>query len=557
MLAHYGLWPRLCAIRRGIMVMMMSTRFSHSAVPGYQIPSTDRMTQAKPAFIDTFCLKYCLAGLWNAASSAFALVVPWALVKVIDDGIAPGRMQILFIWLGVAAVSQCLSGIFRYIGNCRVAAYALDAEKKSIMSLFSKMMSADLRALPELAQGQAMGQIVFASSSERHFFEVIYTQGMTLLVAGIGTAAALFALSWQIALFSLLICPAAAGLWIWMKKKIGPAVRDEYENRESLYRQIVDIFRAMTSIRALRLGDRFAARFEKTCDKSRDAAWNLEKKMAVQGPYFDVFQAFVLIAVFGFGGYAVTQNAVSIGALIGFQIYLSRLFGLMRSGTGIFGAWQQYIEGRARALDIQNLPSADDVHFESAGNCEVLHLDKVCFAFGEHSIWKDETLVIHKGERKALLLPSGAGKTTLARCILGLYPISSGSIAIPEGNPKKIGFVPQENVLFDGTIRENIELMSESLEDECYRDIVNTCGLEELVERFEGESIGEQGARLSGGEQRRVMLARALASKPELLIIDQMASELEPELCARIFDSICKKYPEMGIFYLGHRMPEW
>ena len=187
----------------------------------------------------------------------------------------------------------------------------------------------------------------------------------------------------------------------------------------------------------------------------------------------------------------------------------------------------------------------------------VLHLDKVCFSFGEHVIWQDKSLIIKKGEFSAILLPSGGGKTTLARCILGLYPISSGSIAVPDGDVRNVGFVPQENVLFDGSIRDNISMMCGIMDDAKFENIIEMCGLEELYGRLKDECIGEQGARLSGGEQRRVMLARALAGEPKLLIIDQMASELEPELCRLIFDRIHEKMPELGILYLGHRMPEW
>ena len=83
------------------------------------------------------------------------------------------------------------------------------------------------------------------------------------------------------------------------------------------------------------------------------------------------------------------------------------------------------------------------------------------------------------------------------------------------------------------------------------------CGLEGVAGRLGDQALGERGGKLSGGEQRRVMLARALANSPRLLIIDQMASELEPELCRTIFERIQSCFPSMAILYLGHRLPEW
>ena len=321
-----------------------------SALPGYKLPDSARIMQTRHALKALLKREYLLPALLITFSSLVGLVIPWCLAIVVDDGILAGNFQILFTWLTVAAAAQVLSGFFRYFSVCRITSLSLNVEKNRMTDLFSKTMSADLRALPDIAQGQCMGQIIFASSSERHFIELACTQGTALIITGIGTFSALFLLSWQLACLSLLIFPVAALLWIWMKKKIGPAVRNEYEKRESVYRRIVDAFRAMISIRALQQGPKFTSKFEHSCEEVCCAGCDLNQKLAVQGPFFDSFQAFMILAVFGAGGYGVIHNFISVGALIGFQLYLTKLFGLLRGGTGIFGAWQQYVEGRARLL---------------------------------------------------------------------------------------------------------------------------------------------------------------------------------------------------------------
>ena len=95
------------------------------------------------------------------------------------------------------------------------------------------------------------------------------------------------------------------------------------------------------------------------------------------------------------------------------------------------------------------------------------------------------------------------------------------------------------------------------LDDDDFNHLLYICCLEPLAKQIGRDSIGEAGSRLSGGEQRRVMLARALANRPKLLIIDQMTSEIEPELCQTIFSRIVEDNPKIGILYLGHRQPEW
>ena len=526
-------------------------------LPGYELPNSKQMDEARPALRDFLNRKCLIASLWMVLAAGLVLLVPWCLVHVVDDGISGQDFRQLIAWALAAAFCQAASGAFRYFGECRITRCALDAEKQCMTSLFSKSMHSDLRYLPELAQGRAMGQIIFASGSEKHFLETLYTQGIPLIITAVGTFAALLTLSWKLLCLSLVLCPLALGLWWWMKNKIRPAARAEYETQEHLYRHIVDTFRAMISIRALHQEERFVSNFEATCQNCLNAMFRLRQKLAVQGPYFDALQALAIAAVFGAGGYGALHGEITIGAILGFQIYLARMFGIMRSGTGLFGAWQQYIEGRARASDIIRLPKAQTTAYLKAKSPELLRLEHVSFAFDTHEVWNDKSMTICEGEYQAILLPSGGGKTTLARCILGLYPISSGTIAIPDASAECIGFVPQENVLFNGTIQDNILMLNPELSTEKYHEILYICELEELANRFEQDSIGDQGSRLSGGEQRRVMLARSLAGNPKLLIIDQMASELEPDLCHRIFSRMHEKFPKLGVLYLGHRMPEW
>ena len=510
-----------------------------------------------PSFRHFLHIPFFIPSIALAISAGLTLLVPWCLVQVIDQGISGENYDQLALWLAVAVLSQALSGIFRFWGTCAISQYGLKLEKERLIHLYHRVMHADLRALPELSQGSAMGQMKFAASCERQFLETLYLQGVPLLITTFGACLALLTLSPGLAICSLTLIPISGLLWFWMKRRIRPAARLEYENQENLYRHLVDTFRAIMPIRALHQTHRFSAQFDEIAASCQTSGYVLQRKLAVQSPFFDVLQAIALLAIFGLGGYWTVKGELSLGALLGFQLYLSRFFGLLRGGTGIFGAWQHYQEGHTRAYALDTLPTAPEPVFYETAPSEVLRIENLSFSFDHHEVWQNKSLVIREGERHAILLPSGGGKTTLARCILGLYPISSGKIRLPGASSTCVGFVPQENVLFDGSLRENIGMMCAQMDDAQYQSLLYMCGLEPLEARLKSDSIGEQGLRLSGGEQRRVMLARALASNPRLLIIDQMASELEPDLCRSIFSRISSQMPHLGILYLGHRLPEW
>ena len=503
--------------------------------------------------------KFSICALfWRILATLLALISPWCIVQIIDRGISHHDYFALWIWVGIAAVTQVLSGVSAYISSNTITTISRQAEKNKLDKLYHHIFHADLRSLSEQAQGQMMRQLLSAAAGERSFISSLYTTCIPLFVSGIGTLTILLTLSWSLALISLLIIPIGGIIWWWIRKRIRHSTESYYQTQESLYHHIVDSFRAILPIRALHQSSKFIKRYQDITTTFQNNAIDLQKKQAIYAPIFDVIQALALVLIFGLGGYYVLEGNLTIGVLLGFQVYLMRLFGLMRSSTAIFTEYQNYLVCLEQQNKILALSPAPIPSFDAINSPSVLEIHDLSFSFDTHSVWDHFSLTISEGEKYALLIPSGGGKTTLARCILGIYSIDSGTIAIPESNTQTIGFVPQENVLFDGTIRENIELTCQSaLSDEKLHQLIRICGLEEVFAHYEKISIGAQGSHLSGGEQRRVMLARALANDPKLLIIDQMASELEPDLCRAIFGRIQESYPKLGILYLGHRKPEW
>lgn len=521
-------------------------------------PETPGVSTERPQFKKFFKRTYILSSLWLLASSCLMLFVPWCIVQIIDRGIIQQDMRALAFYLGLAAAAQACAGICRYIGNNRIMRHALSLSRARQKTLYQKVMSADLMSFTQIAQGKALGQLLTAARSEQSFFEILYRQCLPLIVSAVITLGALFMLSWKLACLSVVLLPLAGLLWLYLKKRIRTETRASYESWENVYRVLADSFRALIPIRALHLADHFANRFDDVSAQCLDTGYRLQKTVGIQAPAFDIIQALILVALFGIGGMQVMHGELSIGILLGFQVYLSRLFGLVRNGTGIFGAYQSLIEGQARARSLEALPPAPKVILKVATAPELLRIDGLCFAFGTRNIWQDFNFSLSEGEFRAILLPSGSGKTTLARCILGLYPHPKGTICIPDGDSRTIGFVPQDNTLFNGSIRDNIAFAHEqTVSNEAFDCVIKACCLESVYAHYGEDPIGEYGGKLSGGEQRRVMLARALANNPKLLIIDQIASELEPDLCHQIFNNIRHMAPKLGILYLGHRAPEW
>jgi len=192
----------------------------------------------------------------------------------------------------------------------------------------------------------------------------------------------------------------------------------------------------------------------------------------------------------------------------------------------------------------------------------------VSFSHGDNPIVRDINLKFPANLISVLQGPSGAGKTTLIDLLIGLHKANSGAVLI-DGFPlseidikdwrKKIGYVPQELSLFHNTIRENITLGDKSLSDEDVMRALAHAGDDEFVSKLPdglGTVAGELGAKLSGGQRQRIALARALVTRPQLIILDEVTSALDPETEAEIVSSIRALSGEFTVIAVTHR-PAW
>jgi len=269
----------------------------------------------------------------------------------------------------------------------------------------------------------------------------------------------------------------------------------------------------------------------------------------VQGTFVNTLRQIILFMLM----WMLFRHVMQPWELATMQIFSFFVFGPLQEIGNII---LTYREAQASLENFQNLmkkePEAKPLHPKHLGGIKTLEFDHVAFKHktATHKAINDISFKVNTGETIAFVGPSGAGKTTLMKLLVGLYRPQEGRIlynGVDENNidfedlRNQIGFVTQDTQLFSGTIKENLLFVNPGAKDEDVLDVLNKAACQNLLHRAGNgldTMIGEGGLKLSGGEKQRLSIARALLRKPKLLLFDEATSSLDSLTEEEITDTI-------------------
>lgn len=294
--------------------------------------------------------------------------------------------------------------------------------------------------------------------------------------------------------------------------------------------------------------------------------------------YRGAFISFVVFAIFGgivavlwYGSNLVTQGEISIGELTAFVIYTMFIGGSIGGLGDLYGQIQKAIGSSERILEIL----AMDSEAELKNTVTDLKLNgkisykNIRFAYPtrpEMEVLKNLNLEIKAGEKIALVGQSGAGKTTITQLLLRHYHANEGSIFLDEKQisaydlqayRQNIGVVPQEVILFGGTITENIAYGKPNANFEEIKEAAQKANALQFIESFPQKFetiVGERGIKLSGGQRQRIAIARAILKNPSILILDEATSSLDAESEFLVQEALKNLMQNRTTIIIAHRL---
>ena len=285
---------------------------------------------------------------------------------------------------------------------------------------------------------------------------------------------------------------------------------------------------------------------------------------------FSIFALFGgIVAVSWYGASLVQLKEISVGELFSFVLYTSFIGGSIAGLGDIYSQLQRSIGASERLLEILDQRDEHNVSRNDLKLLGAIQFETVGFSYPsriDFQVLKDITVSIRPGEKIALVGPSGSGKSTLINLLMRFYQVTDGTITVDGKNitgyglsdyRRNIGIVPQEVMLFGGTIRENIAYGKPGASEQAIVEAARKANALEFIESFPEKMetlVGDRGVKLSGGQRQRVAIARAILKDPSILVLDEATSSLDAKSERLVQEALEKLMENRTTLVIAHRL---
>ena len=498
-----------------------------------------------------------------------ATIRPWLVQKMVDEHIVfsdvEGLLKLSIIFIIVLFLHAFLTYLFTYLSGVLGQAVVRDLRIK----IFNHINRFNLSYFDKTPIGTSTTRTI----NDVETINTVFSQGVITIIADILTLivvlAIMFITSWELTLIALTTSPFLVIASYIFKEKVKTSfqsVRTEISRMNAFLQEQIS---GMRLVQIFHIEKSSMRRF-KTINREYTKA-NLDSVLyyAVFYPVVEIISAASLGLMVWWGAKGVIGESVSMGALIAFPIYLNMLFNPIRILADKFNTLQMGLVASDRVFALLDNQAEQEVtgHLKPEKLRGEVVFNKVNFAYqGEDWVLKNVDFQIEPGETLAIVGATGSGKTSIISLINRFYTHQSGLISIDGTDIKdfdlqalrhKMALVLQDVFLFSGSVFENITLRDESISREKVLSAAKKIGAHEFIEKLPGGydyQVMERGATLSMGQRQLISFVRALVFEPDILILDEATSSIDPASESVIQKAIETLIAQRTSIIIAHRL---
>ncbi len=378
----------------------------------------------------------------------------------------------------------------------------------------------------------------------------------------------MFSLNWRLTLYSLIPLPIMIVVFYFVSTSLEKRYTRNQEAISKINNQLEMSFSGIKIIKAFDCEDKYNRFFQKALTHRFETEFTLIKLQSGLNLIYEYIGYFGQISILFFGGYMAVKGDITIGTFLAFYTYLMMMIYPMLDLPQLFVSGKQAFVNIDRLEEMKNFPNENERFTNSVpvNKIKSISLKEVKFDYDTDALFTNINLEIDPKEKTLLMGPVGCGKSTLISILTGSVKPDLGSVSINSSSINdldrshllsRIGYVPQDPLLFSGTIADNIYFGTDNASKELFKSVVKVSQLEREIESFplkENTVLGERGSAVSGGQKQRIAIARALMRNPEYLILDDITSCLDAENEKQLWLDMEKYFPRTGALMVSHRI---
>ncbi len=518
--------------------------------------------------------------VFTLGSSAVSIAYPWVFKLMIDllkDVIANplkhptplkevNRVITLFFAIGIA---QLVTGFYpairgwvniRFEHSLRVYYFKYITGKD--FSFFQKYRTGDIvtRLTDDLSDYPKISW--FLCSGIFRAFNSFSMILFSLLV--------MFSINVKLTLLSIAPLPLMMVVFYFTSDKLYANFNRNQQAISAINNQLEMSFSGIRIVKSFVSEEKYNRFFDTALAQRFKTEMSMVKLNAILSLIWQYIDYFAQIGVILFGGYMAVKGQITVGTFFLFYTYLSMMIYPLIDLPQLFLSGKQAFVNIDRLEEMRNYPSFYDSFGkgQEISSFQALSFRDVLCQYPDkpEPVIKHCSFDLNKGERMLILGATGSGKSTIANLVLGLLQPGAGEIKVNgidianvdiDSLRNVVAYVPQEPLLFGGTVKDNILFAVGKAEDKDYKTAVQTAQLEAEIAGFPDKDetlVGNRGLGVSGGQKQRVTIARALVKQPQLLILDDITASLDAENEEKLWQSIDANYPDIAAIVISHRL---
>jgi len=458
-----------------------------------------------------------------------------------------------------------LKGSFIFFSNYFFRVFSTRISTNLREKIYEKFLNLPVDFFTKRQTGELTTRIVYDIGLLNITFETFFPQFLFQILLVFSYFVIIFLIDWKFTLISIFIYPLILIPVLNLTKKL----RKLGKTIQELYARIANIINesilGYKIIKAFNQETNFINRFKKDNENIFKIIISINKRMLVISPFVEFAGVFASSWLIYYGGIKIIKGEMSAGFLFLFFFSLFSIISPLKTILQTYASIKHSSSALPRVYYILDYKSKVEEGREIFnGLKEKIEFKNVFFAYNKKFVLEKINLTINKGEKIGIVGKTGSGKTTLISLLLRFYDPCEGEILIDGKNIKKfrldsyrkyIGYVPQEPIIFYGTIKENIIFGEEKIDR--FNEVIEIVGLKNFIEQLpekENTVIGERGIDLSGGQRQLISIARAIYKNPEILIFDEATASLDSESEEIVQKAIDKIMLEKTVFIITHRL---